>query len=261
VTPGPEPDRAPSALVALVTGASSGIGQATVRKLASRGALVAAVARREERLADLAGELAAKNQSVLALPADITDEKQGRGAISRVIDEFGRLDVLVNNAGVMLLGPFDSSPADDWRRMLSLNLSALMHLTQEAVPHLRSAAAAGPRGVADLVNVGSVAGRIARGGSAVYNATKFGVGAFSEALRQELAPDGVRVCCVEPGAVATELLTHVNETVRERMLAGAYRDIRPVGAEDIAATIDFVVHLDSGAAINEVLIRPARQGF
>jgi NADP-dependent 3-hydroxy acid dehydrogenase YdfG len=260
VTPGPGPDGAATALVALVTGASSGIGEATVRKLASRGAFVAAVARREERLADLAGELAAKNQSVLALPADITDEKQGRAAVSRVIDEFGRLDVLVNNAGVMLLGPFDSGPADDWRRMLSLNLSAVMHLAQEAIPHLR-AAAAGPRGVADLINVGSVAGRIARGGSAVYNATKFGVGAFSEALRQELAPDGVRVCCVEPGAVATELLTHVDEAVREGMLAGAYRDIRPVGAQDIAATIDFIVHLDPGAAINEVLIRPARQGF
>jgi NADP-dependent 3-hydroxy acid dehydrogenase YdfG len=245
----------------LVTGASSGIGQATVRKLASRGTCVAAVARREERLTVLAAELAAKNQSVLALPADITDEKQGRGAISRVIDTFGRLDVLVNNAGVMLLGPFDTSTGEDWARMLSLNLSALMHLTQEAIPHLRAAAAAGPRGVADLVNVGSVAGRIARGGSAVYNATKFGVGAFSEALRQEVAPDGVRVCCVEPGAVATELLTHVDEAVRERMLAGAYRDIRPVAAEDIAATIDFVVHLDPCAAINEILIRPARQGF
>jgi NADP-dependent 3-hydroxy acid dehydrogenase YdfG len=178
-----------------------------------------------------------------------------------VADEFGRLDVLVNNAGVMLLGPFDTSPDDDWRRMLDLNLNGLLHVTQEAIPHLRASAASGPRGVADLINVGSVAGRIARGGSAVYNAAKFGVTAFSEALRQELAPDGVRVCCVEPGAVATELLTHVDRAVRERMLAGPYRGIQPVAADDIAATIEFIVQLDPAAAINEVLIRPARQGF
>jgi NADP-dependent 3-hydroxy acid dehydrogenase YdfG len=249
------------ALVALVTGASSGIGQATVRRLARRGALVAAVARREDRLADLAAELAAENRPVLAVPADITDAKQGRAAVTRVADEFGRLDVLVNNAGVMLLGPFDTSPDDDWRRMLDLNLNGLLHVTQEAIPHLRAAAAAGPRGVADLINVGSVAGRIARGGSAVYNATKFGVTAFTEALRQELAPDGVRVCCVEPGAVATELLTHVDPAVRDRMLAGPYRDIQPVAADHIAATIEFIVALDPAAAINEILIRPARQGF
>jgi NADP-dependent 3-hydroxy acid dehydrogenase YdfG len=262
VTSGPEPEGARPPLVALVTGASSGIGEATVRKLASRGAFVAAVARREERLADLADELAAMNQSVLALRADIAVEKQGREVIGRVIDEFGRLDVLVNNAGVMLLGPFDSSKGDDWRRMLDLNVSALLHLTQEAIPHLRAAAATGPRGVADLINVGSVAGRIARSGYAVYNATKFGVTAFSEALRQELAPDGVRVCCVEPGAVATELLSHVDKSVRERMLAApAYRDIEPVGADLIAAAIDFIVHLDPAAAVNEILIRPARQAL
>jgi NADP-dependent 3-hydroxy acid dehydrogenase YdfG len=251
----------PDALVALVTGASSGIGQATVRRLARRGALVAAVARREDRLADLAGELAAENRPVLVLPADITDAKQGRAAVGRVADEFGRLDVLVNNAGVMLLGPFDTSREEDWRRMLDLNLNGLLHVTHEAIPHLRAAAASGRRGVADLVNVGSVAGRIARGGSAVYNATKFGVTAFTEALRQELAPDGVRVCCVEPGAVATELLTHVDPAVRDRMLAGPYRGIQPVAADDIAATIEFIVTLDPAAAVNEILIRPARQGF
>jgi NADP-dependent 3-hydroxy acid dehydrogenase YdfG len=250
-----------SALVALVTGASSGIGQATVGRLARRGVLVAAVARREDRLTDLAAELAAENRTALSLPADITDEKQARAAVGRVIDEFGRLDVLVNNAGVMLLGPFDTSRADDWRRMLDLNLTGLLHLTQEAIPHLRAAAADGPRGVADLINVGSVAGRIARGGSAVYNATKFGVTAFSEALRQELAPDGVRVCCVEPGAVATELLTHVDQAVRERMLAGPHRGIQPVAADDIAATVEFIIQLPPAAAISEVLIRPARQGF
>jgi NADP-dependent 3-hydroxy acid dehydrogenase YdfG len=257
VTPGPETSGNGDSLVALVTGASSGIGQATVRRLARRGALVAAVARREDRLADLAGE----SRRVLAIPADITDSKQGRAAVGRVTDEFGRLDVLVNNAGIMLLGPFDASPEADWRRMMDVNLNGLLHLTQEAIPHLRAAAASGPRGVADLINVGSVAGRIARGGSAVYNATKFGVTAFSEALRQELAPDGVRVCCVEPGAVATELLTHVDQTVRERMLAGPYRGIQPVAADDIAATIEFIVQLDPAAAINEILIRPARQGF
>lgn len=252
-------DQAP--LVALVTGASSGIGQATVRRLARWGALVGAVARREDRLTDLAAELAAENRPVLAITADITDEKAARAAVGRVTEEFGRLDILVNNAGVMLLGPFGTSRTGDWRRMLDLNLNGLMHLTQEAIPHLRAAAASAPRNVADLVNVGSVAGRIARGGSAVYNATKFGVTAFTEALRQELAPDGVRVCCVEPGAVATELLTHVDEAVRDRLLSGPYSGIQPVAADDIAATIEFIVRLDPAAAINEILIRPARQGF
>jgi NADP-dependent 3-hydroxy acid dehydrogenase YdfG len=255
-------DAASDDLVALVTGASAGIGEATVRALARRGVTVAAVARREERITALAGDLAAEGQHVLPLPIDITDEKKSRAAVRRVVEEFGRLDILVNNAGIMLLGPFADSRTGDWQHMLDLNLSAVLHLTQEAIPYLKAAAADGPRGVADLVNVGSVAGRVARASYSVYNATKFGVTAFSEALRQELAPDGVRVCCVEPGAVATELLSHVDDTVREAMLAApAFQAIKPVAAADIAATIDFIVGLPPGVAINEIVIRPARQAL
>ncbi|MCU1656984.1 MAG: family NAD(P)-dependent oxidoreductase [Pseudonocardiales bacterium] len=253
-------EASPGARVALVTGASSGIGAATVRRFAARGHIVVAVARRAERLEKLAAEIAPSGGAVLPVAADITDGRQGRDCVARAVDEFGRLDIVVNNAGIMLLGPFESSPPENWERMLSLNLLSMLHITQEAIPHLR-AAASGPRAVADVVNVGSVAGRVARANFAVYNATKFGVTAFSEALRQEVAPDGIRVGCVQPGAVDTELLDHVDPTVRERLLSGSLGVARPARAEDIAQTIDFLVGLDPGAAVNELVVRSARQPY
>src|SRR3954447_17432132 len=207
--------------VALVTGASSGIGEATARALAAEGAAVALVARRKERLDALAGELGAR---ALPIEADITDQQQAIAAVQRTADEHGRLDVVINNAGVMLLGPIVDAPAEEWDRMIDLNLKGLLYVAHAALPHLLEAADTGPRRVADLVNISSVAGRIARRNSGVYNLTKHGVGAFSESLRQEVTGRHVRVSLVEPGAVITELPDHIRPEIREQMM-GRFTDI------------------------------------
>jgi NADP-dependent 3-hydroxy acid dehydrogenase YdfG len=175
--------------VALITGASSGIGEATAVELSGLGASVALVARRTDRIDALATRLnaSAGPGKAVAITADVTDESQARGAVEQVVTTFGRMDTLVNNAGLMLLGPAVGSDLSDWQRMVDLNVTGLMYCTHAALPHLLDAAANSPRQIADIVNVSSVAGRVARNGSAVYNATKHAVGAFSEALRQEVA--------------------------------------------------------------------------
>ncbi len=179
--------------VALVTGASSGIGEATARAFAERGAAVAVVARRMERLESLAAQIGEKGGRAVAIEADLTDRSQAEAAVRRTVDELGRLDTLVNNAGVMLLGPALDAPVEEWERMISLNLTGLLYTAHAALPHLLSAAESSPRRVADLVNISSVAGRVARSGAGVYNLTKFGVGALTESLRQEFSRRHVRV--------------------------------------------------------------------
>ncbi|MGH3209793.1 MAG: SDR family NAD(P)-dependent oxidoreductase [Trebonia sp.] len=201
--------------VALVTGASSGIGEATARTLASQGAALALVARRRDRLEALAADIRASGGTAHAFPADLTADGEAASVVDRAVTDLGRLDTVVNAAGVMLVGPALDAPAEEWQRNVDLNISALLRLTHAALPHL-VAAAQQARGVADLVNVSSVAGRQAIGGAAVYSMTKFGVTAFSEALRQELAARHVRVSTVEPGAVATELTSHIRDGVREQ---------------------------------------------
>ena len=242
---------------ALVTGASSGIGEATALALAAQGAAVAVAARRRDRLDDLARRIEADGGRVLVLEADVTVEQQARDAVERTAAELGRLDVLVNNAGVMLLGPAADAPIEEWRRMVELNLLGLLYCTHAALPHLR-AAAQGDRRVADLVNVSSVAGRVARSGSGVYNATKFGVGAFSESLRQELAAEHVRVSLVEPGAVETELAGHNRPQVLES-IRGRFSGIERLQAEDIADAVSYVVTRPWHVAVNEILVRPTEQ--
>jgi len=182
--------------VALVTGASSGIGVTTALELARHGAALALAARRAERLEELAARIRGDGGVAVVLPADVTSEKEAGRLVERTVAELGRLDTLVNNAGVMLLGPVEGAPTDEWRRMIEVNLLGLMYCAQAALPHLVSAAEDGPRQVADMVNISSVAGRIARSGNAVYNATKHGVGAFSEALRQEVTTRHVRVSLI-----------------------------------------------------------------
>jgi NADP-dependent 3-hydroxy acid dehydrogenase YdfG len=243
--------------VALVTGASSGIGAASVRRLVGRGYRVAAVARRADRLAALAAEF---DGAVLPLAADVTDAEQARAVVTRTVAELGGLAALVNNAGIMLLGPFDASPPGDWRQMFELNVLAMMTLSQEAIPHLREAAD-GARAIADIVNVGSVAGRVARPNFAAYNASKWAVTAFSEALRQELAPDGIRVSVVQPGAVDTELLSHVDPGFRERLAAGPLGSVRRLAADDVADTIEYLLTLPAAVAVNEMVVRFSRQAF
>ncbi|MGW5668196.1 SDR family NAD(P)-dependent oxidoreductase [Micromonospora sp. NPDC003776] len=244
--------------VALVTGASSGIGAATARALAEAGAAVAVLARRRERLDALTEEIRAAGGTALAVATDVTDQEQAVGAVERVVARLGRLDTVVNNAGLMLVGPVADAPEDEWDRMLAVNVQGLLHVTRAALPHLLRAAEEGPRRVADLVNISSTAGRVARAGTAVYNLTKFGVNGFSEALRQELAPRRVRVSLVEPGTVETELSSHVRDGVREAIVKQleAMELLRP---EDIADAVTWIVTRDRRVAVNEVLVRAAEQ--
>jgi len=244
--------------VALVTGASSGIGEATAKVLADAGAAVALVARRGERLEKLGGEIAAAGGTALPIEADVSERGQAEAAVARAVAELGRLDVLVNNAGVMLLGPIVEAPLEEWERMIDVNLLGLLYTTHAATPQLLEAAEKGPREVADVVNISSVAGRIARRGSGVYNATKHGVGAFSESLRQEVTRRHVRVALVEPGAVATELQSHNRPEVKEQ-IEKRFEDMEILRAEDIADAIAYVVTRPRHMAVNEVLVRPTQQ--
>jgi NADP-dependent 3-hydroxy acid dehydrogenase YdfG len=244
--------------VALVTGASSGIGEATARVLAGSGAAVALVARRRERLDQLAGEITGSGGRALVLETDVTQRDQAEKAVERAVSELGRLDIVINNAGVMLLGPIVGAPVEEWERMVHLNLLGLLYTAHAALPHLLKAAEGSPRRVADLVNISSVAGRVAREGSGVYNLTKHGVGAFSESLRQEVTTRHVRVSLVEPGAVNTELTTHLRPEIAQQAMQ-RFGHIERLESEDIADAIHYIVTRPRHMAINELLVRPTEQ--
>jgi NADP-dependent 3-hydroxy acid dehydrogenase YdfG len=247
-----------SGTVALVTGASSGIGEATAKRLAADGATVAVAARRNDRLQKLAREIDDAGGKALAIEADVTDRAAAEALVGRTVAELGRLDTVVNNAGVMLLGPSLDANIEEWERMVDINVKGLLYVAKAALPHLIKGADEGPRLVADMVNISSVAGRRAREGSAVYNATKFGVGAFSEALRQEVTERHVRVSLVEPGAVITELASHNRPAVQEEM-KGRFGNIERLEADDIADAISYIVTRPRHMAINEILVRPTEQ--
>jgi len=244
--------------VALVTGASSGIGAASATRLAADGAAVALVARRNDRLAELASMIRDAGGTALVAPADVTDHRQTREVVERVVSELGRLDTLVNNAGIMLLGLALETPVDEWDRMVALNVLGLLHVTHAALPHLVNAAKSSPRRVADVVNISSTAGRVARPGAGVYALTKFGLAGFAESLRQELQPDRVRVSMVEPGTVDTELASHVRDGVREAALRQV-ASIEALRSEDIADAVSYIVTRDRRVAVNEILVRAAEQ--
>jgi NADP-dependent 3-hydroxy acid dehydrogenase YdfG len=244
--------------VALITGASSGIGEATARALAAHGAAVTLVARRKDRLEQLAEAITQQGGKALVFETDVTDQAQAQLAVEQSVAALGRLDTVINNAGVMLLGPAFDAPLEEWDRMVALNLQGLLYITHAALPHLVSAAQTSPRQVADLVNISSVAGRVARNGSGVYAATKFGVVAFTESLRQEFAGRHVRVSVVEPGVVATELTTHMRTEVRERSMQ-RFAGVERLEAEDIADIVGYIVTRPRHMAINEVLVRPTQQ--
>jgi NADP-dependent 3-hydroxy acid dehydrogenase YdfG len=245
--------------VAIVTGASSGIGEATAGHLAAEGALLVLVARRRDRLDGLAERIRTGGGSALVIEADITEEDAAREVVRQTVEEAGRLDILVNNAGLMLLGRVEGADTSQWRRMREINVAALMNLSHASLPHLLEAAQAEPRRVADIVNISSVAGRVARAGSAAYNATKWAVNAFSEALRQEVTARHVRVSLIEPGAVATELASHNTDPEVVAAMQRRFGAIERMTAADIAEVIVFTVTRPSRVAINEVLVRPTEQ--
>src|ERR1700742_4495028 len=237
-----------SGTVALVTGASSGIGEATAKRLAADGATVAVAARRLDRLGRLAQGIRRPGGKSLAIESDITDRAAAEALVERTVSELGRLDTVVNNAGVMLLGPALGAPAEDWDTMIELNVQAHLYVTRAGLP----------RRVADVVMISSTAGRVARPGAGVYALTKFGVAAFAESLRQELISQHVRVSVVEPGTVDTELVSHNRDEVRaaaERQTA----EIEPLHPDDIADAVAYIVTRDRRVAVNEVLVRAAEQ--
>jgi NADP-dependent 3-hydroxy acid dehydrogenase YdfG len=241
-----------SGQVVAITGASSGIGEATALAAAGAGAAVALAARRTDRIEALAQRITDTGGRALAITTDVSDEAQARAFVQRTIDELGRLDALVNNAGVMLLGPVKGADTDEWRRMVDANLYGVLYVTHAAVPHLIA------QGRGHVLTVSSIAGVRASAGSAVYNATKFAVNAFSEALRQELAEHDVRVTSINPGAVETELRTHLSAEQQEAQRR-RFADVTQLQATDIADTIVYVLGQPPHVSLNEILVRPTKQ--
>ncbi|MEW1654971.1 SDR family NAD(P)-dependent oxidoreductase [Streptomyces sp. NPDC093707] len=241
--------------VALVTGASSGIGTATARALAREGCALALVARRAARLDELAAEIGAQGGGpAVALAADLTDGEQARRVVQQTVERFGRLDVLVNNAGYGVRAAVADSDPEDWERMVDLNLKAVLRMSHAALPHLLRAAESASRGIADLVTVSSVAGRVPRRDNSVYSATKHAVCSFSESLRQEVTGRGVRVGLVEPGMTVTEMTLGGQATAGHGLPPDSW-----LHAEDIARTIAFMVTQPARVAINEIMVRPTAQ--
>jgi NADP-dependent 3-hydroxy acid dehydrogenase YdfG len=239
--------------VVIVTGASSGIGEATAIALASEGAKVVAVARRSNRLEALAEQIRDQGGTLHPLTADVADEAQIRDVIAKTQDQFGRIDSLINNAGVMLLGPIDGADTEDWRRMIDVNLLGLMYATHAALPIMKS------QQTGHIINVSSVAGRVVSSYGAVYCATKFAVGAFSESLRQQVCKDNIRVTIVEPGVVATELVQHITHADTKSMAEEFYGSMKTLDSEDIASAIVYALTQPAHVCVNELLVRPTAQ--
>ena len=235
-----------------VTGASSGIGEATALACARAGASVALAARRTERIEALAGRIEEAGGEALAVTADVGEESEAEAFVTRAHERFGRVDALVNNAGVMLLGPIASAPTEEWRRMVHVNVMGVLYCTHSALPLMRS------QGGGDIVNVSSVGGRVVGRYSGVYSLTKFGIGAFSEALRQENLETGIRVTLIEPGRVDTELRTHTREEV-VREISGGFAGVEPLSADHVAAAVLYALSQPRGVSINEILLRPSNQ--
>ena len=243
-----------SGRVAAITGASSGIGEATAETLARAGAAVSLAARRTDRIDALAERINGAGGRALALETDVADEQQANAFVTRTKEELGRLDILVNNAGVMLLGPVIGADTEEWRRMINVNLLGLLYCTHAALP-IR-----GEQGSGHIVNISSVAGRFATLGAGVYNMTKFGVNAFSEALRQEVVRANVKVTVIEPGMVATELLSHNKNPMVLEAAKKMRADVgEPLTSDDIAEAILYSVGGPERVAVAEVLVRPAGQ--
>jgi clavulanate-9-aldehyde reducatase len=237
--------------VAAITGASSGIGEATAAALSRAGATVALAARRRDRLEALAERL---EGPASVHEVDLSDDAAARSFVEAAYAEHGALHILINNAGVMLLGPVSGADITEWRRMVDVNLWALLVCTHTALPLIERS------GGGDIVNLSSVAGRRADAGAAVYNMTKFGVHGFSEALRQEALHAGIRVTIVAPGFVETELQGHNRSPVVQRSMARQREDIGdPLSAEDIADAVLHALTLPAHVCVNEVVVRPTRQ--
>jgi len=242
-----------SGKVAVVTGASSGIGKATALALAAEGAKVAIAARRSDRLELVAKQIEQLGSQALPIVADITDEAQANHIIQTAHAEFGQIDILINNAGIALLGKIAHADTSDWRRMIELNVLGLMWTTHAVLP-IFTAQKSG-----HVVNISSVAGRTIRVGIGVYNVTKWGVNAFSEALRQEVCKENIRVTVIEPGLVDTEINDHITDVEAKQAIEARRKSLTPLQSEDIAGAVIYAVTQPKHVNVNEILIRPTEQ--
>lgn len=239
--------------VVIITGATSGIGAATARMLASEGAVVALAGRRQDRLTALQHDIESAGGQALAVPTDVTDQASVRAMVAAVATKHGHIDILFNNAGVMLLGPVIEADTTDWQRMIDTNLYGLIWATHAVLPYMVKQKGG------HIVQTSSVAGRTANLGSAVYNLTKWGVNGFTEGLRQEVLTHNIRTTLIEPGIVATELRDHITHADTKQRTNQWAESLRQLQAEDIAAGVLYAVTQPEHVNVNEILIRPTDQ--
>ncbi|MFS0516026.1 SDR family oxidoreductase [Nostoc sp. UIC 10607] len=239
--------------VAIITGASSGIGEATAIALAAEGAKVVIAARRSDRLEALAKRIESSGGQALPIVTDITDETQANNLIQKANAELGRVDILVNNAGIALTGNIDGGNTSDWRRMFDVNVFGLLYATHAVLPIFKAQSGG------HIVNISSVAGRLARAGVGIYNATKWGVNAISESLRQEVLKDNIRVTIIEPGLVETEINNYITDPISKQISEERRKSIKALESDDIARAIAYAVTQPPHVNVNEILIRPTQQ--
>ncbi len=239
--------------VAIVTGASSGIGYATSLKLSKAGIRVVAGARRIDRLQDLEKQIIENNGEILIQKLDVTSKSDCDSLANATVNKWGKIDVLINNAGLMPLSYFRYGKVEEWEQMVDVNIKGVLYCTSAVVPYMLQQKSG------HIINISSVAGRVVFAGGSVYCATKHAITAFSEGLRKELSPkDNIRVSCIEPGVVSTELL----ESITDETMTGyiqATKDMEILQSEDIANAISYVIQAPDHVNINEVLIRPTAQ--
>lgn len=238
--------------VVVITGASSGLGAATARHLAEQGATVVLGARRSGRIEAIAKELSAKGGKALAVTTDVTDRSQVKALVDRAVETYSRVDVMLNNAGLMPLAPLERLKVDEWEQMIDVNLKGTLYGVAAALPHMKA------RKSGHIINVSSVYGHKVEPGATVYCATKFAVRALSEGLRQEVKPYNLRTTVISPGAVATELLDHISE---EDIAKGVREHVATIAipAESFARMVAFAIGQPADVDVSEILFRPTSQ--
>jgi NADP-dependent 3-hydroxy acid dehydrogenase YdfG len=239
--------------IVVITGASSGLGEATARLLSAQGASVALGARRLDRIQTLANELKGRGGKAIAVATDVTECDQVKGLVDAAVKAFGRIDVMINNAGLMPLSPFERLKIDDWDMMIDVNIKGVLYGIAAALPYMKQQRAG------HVINVSSVAGHKVRPGNAVYAATKHAVLAFSEGLRMEVKPYNIRTTVISPGAVATELPSSVTEPDVAETVRKLYETAIP--AESFARAVAFAISQPEDVDVNEIVFRPTRQEF
>ena len=238
--------------VIVITGASSGLGEATARLLSAEGAIVALGARRDERLKSLTAELTAKGGKALAIATDVTNCGQVKKLVDAAVEKFGRIDVIINNAGLMPQSPLDRLKIDEWDRMIDVNIKGVLYGIAAALPHMTRQKSG------HIINVSSVAGHKIRPGATVYAATKHAVRALSEGLRMEVKLYNIRTTIISPGAVATELPDRVTDPETAERLKKFYAETA-ISADSFARAVAFAIGQPDDVDVNEILFRPTKQ--